>query len=253
MFNPVRWFFSINKKCFRAIAKIFPNTKFSLDECYREQVKKYLADGCTVLDVGGGRKWQFQDERKNFTGLHVIALDPSEAQLSYNHDADEKILFAMGTNERAPLDDNSVDLVTSRMVLEHIPNNDFTMREISRILKPGGTFISVMPSKFALFAMINQTMPNWLARKVLFFFMPETKDSCGFKAYYDRTYYPAMNKLLTRYGFSRTEFAFSYSQSGYFGFFVPFAVISLLWDFLMYVFGVKPLSAYLCFTAHKEN
>ena len=253
MFNPVRWFFNINKKCSRAIAKIFPNTKFDIYGCYCEQVKKYLADNFTILDVGGGRRWQFQDERKNFTGLHVIALDPSEEQLSYNHDADQKILFAMGTDKRAPLDDNFVDMVTSHMVLEHITNNDLTIHEISRILKPGGKFISVMPSKFALFAVINQMMPNWLARKILFFFYPEKKEIGKFKAYYDRTYYPAMQKLLNRYGFSKTEFFFSYNQSGYFGFFVPFALISLLWDFLMYSFGVKPLSAYLCFVAHKDN
>ena len=253
MFNPVRWFFNVNKTCSKAIAKIFPNNKHYIDEYYSAQVKKYLADGLTVLDVGGGKRWQFQEERKNFTGIRLIALDPSADQLNANHDADEKILFAMGTDERAPLDDNSIDLVTSHMVLEHISNNNFTMREISRILKPGGTFISVMPSKFALFAMINQMLPSWLARKILFFFMPESKGFCGFRAYYDRTYYPAMQNLLKQYGFNDIEFFFNYSQSGYFSFFVPFALVSLLWDFLMYVFGVKPLCAYICFTAHKDK
>lgn len=237
--------------CFNVISKIFPNTKFNISQEYYRRVSSSLREGYTILDVGGGRHWQFQGERKRFHSLRVIALDPSEEQLSYNHDADEKILFAMGTDERAPIDDNSVDMVTSHMVLEHISNNDYTMREVFRILKPGGKFISAMPNKFALYALINQMMPTWLARKILFFFIPESKGACGFKAYYDRTYYPAMKKLLKQYGFKDIEFAFCYHESGYFAFFLPFGLIALLFDFVMYLFGVKPLCGYFCFTAHK--
>ena len=251
MFNPVRWFFDVNKKCFRAISQIFPNTKFSIDKYYREQVIKSLADGCTVVDVGGGKTWQFQEERTRFKGLKVIAVDISAEELSYNNDADEKIVFAMGTDEHLPIVDNSVDLVTSHMVLEHISNNDLTIREVSRILKSGGKFISVMPNKFALFAIINQILPHKFAQKLLFAINPAAKQSQDFKAYYHKTYYPALYKLLIKHGFTRINFAFTYSQSGYFGFFVPFALVSLMWDFLMYAFGITPLCAYICFTAEK--
>ena len=182
----------------------------------------------------------------------MIALDPSEKELSYNHDVDEKIIFAMGIDARAPLDDNSVDIVTSHMVLEHIPNNNYTMREISRILKPGGKFISAFPCKFAIFAVINQMMPNWLARKILFSIHPETKHGSGFKAYYNKTYYPAMQTLLKQYNFTDIMFAFNYDQSKYFSFFLPFGLIALAWDLLMYIFHVKPLCGYLCFSATKK-
>jgi ubiquinone/menaquinone biosynthesis C-methylase UbiE len=216
-------------------------------------VRRNLADGFTILDVGGGRQWQFRDERKRLGNLKVIALDPSEEQLSYNHDADEKILFAMGTDKRVPIDDESVDLVTSRMVLEHIENNDYTMREVFRVLKPGGKFISVMPNKFALFAVINQLLPHRWAHKILFTLKPEVEGICGFRAYYDRTYYPALKKLLNRYGFTETDFKFFYNQSGYFSFFLPFALISLIWDFMMYIFGIKPMCSYVYFEAVKEK
>lgn len=252
MSNPIRWFINLNKKCSKAIAKIFPNTKCDMGACYHEQITKSLADNYTVLDVGGGRKCQFQEDRLKFKNVHVIALDPSEDELNYNNDVEEKIVFAMGTDQPSPLKDSSIDVVVSHMVLEHIRNNDLTMREVNRILKPGGTFISVMPSKFALFAMINRMLPSWLTNKVLFFFMPEEKGVKGFKAYYDRIYYPAIDKLLTRHGFSSTEYFFSYHQSEYFEAFVPCEIVSLLWDFLMYLFGVKPLCAYICFTAHKD-
>lgn len=256
MFNPIRWFLDVNKKCSSAIAKIFPNTKFdidALDAYYKDQIFTSLADDSTVVDIGGGRRWQFQNQRHKFKNLKVIAVDISAEELSYNHDADEKIVFAMGTDARLPIDDNSVDVVTSQMVLEHIENNDNTVREVSRILKPGGKFISLMPNKFALFSIINQILPHKFARKVLYAILndPSVKEIQGFKAYYNQTYYPALRKLLERYGFTDIKFTLSYNQSDYFGFFVPFALLSLMWDCLMYLFGIKPFCAYISFTAIK--
>ena len=253
MSNLVRLFFDLNKKCFEAIAKIFPQIKNSAWDYHFAQLRDNLSEDFTILDVGGGRSWHLNSERERFRHLRVITVDPSEDQLKHNHDADKKILFAMGTDERLPVEDNSVDIAMSNMVLEHIENNDYTMREIFRVLKPGGKFFSVMPNKFALFAMINQMLPNWLARKILFTFRPETKGSHGFKAYYDRTYYPAMKKLLIKHGFSECEFFFSYHQSFYFAFFLPFGLIALLWDFIMYMFRIKPLCAYLFFAAVKKS
>ncbi len=40
-----------------------------------------------------------------------------------------------------PLPDNSVDIITSLMVLHHVDNPEHYIRELSRILKPGGIFI----------------------------------------------------------------------------------------------------------------
>jgi ubiquinone/menaquinone biosynthesis C-methylase UbiE len=43
--------------------------------------------------------------------------------------------------ERLPFDDDSFDLVVGHAVLHHIPDLDQTMREILRVLKPGGRFV----------------------------------------------------------------------------------------------------------------
>ena len=40
MSNPVRWFIDINKKCFEAVAKLFPNTKISIDKYYTKYVRE---------------------------------------------------------------------------------------------------------------------------------------------------------------------------------------------------------------------
>jgi SAM-dependent methyltransferase len=40
--------------------------------------------------------------------------------------------------ERLPIEDGSVDVVHSNQVIEHLPKTDAFMREIARVLKPGG-------------------------------------------------------------------------------------------------------------------
>lgn len=46
--------------------------------------------------------------------------------------------------DRFPFDDNSFDAVTSTGVLEHLENPFYFVREIRRILKPGGKFLIIV-------------------------------------------------------------------------------------------------------------
>jgi ubiquinone/menaquinone biosynthesis C-methylase UbiE len=45
-----------------------------------------------------------------------------------------------------PIADNSVDIVTAMDVIEHIPDDKAALREISRILKPGGYLLATVPA-----------------------------------------------------------------------------------------------------------
>jgi SAM-dependent methyltransferase len=48
---------------------------------------------------------------------------------------------------KLPLPDNSVDLVVSNTVFEHIPTLENTVQELARILKPAGRIYTVFPLK----------------------------------------------------------------------------------------------------------
>lgn len=45
-----------------------------------------------------------------------------------------------------PLADGSLDLVTAFDVLEHLEDDDACVREVARVLKPGGTFLVAVPA-----------------------------------------------------------------------------------------------------------
>ena len=43
--------------------------------------------------------------------------------------------------EQIPYDDDTFDLVVGHAVLHHIPDVELAMREVLRVLKPGGRFV----------------------------------------------------------------------------------------------------------------
>jgi len=52
-----------------------------------------------------------------------------------------KIVIGLMDGKRVPLGDESQDVVYCVSVLEHIPNCEDTIKEVARILKPGGQFV----------------------------------------------------------------------------------------------------------------
>jgi SAM-dependent methyltransferase len=52
-----------------------------------------------------------------------------------------------GDATRLPFPDATFNTVVSNCVIEHIPDNAATLAEISRVLRPGGTFATTLPSE----------------------------------------------------------------------------------------------------------
>ena len=144
-------FIKFNRNLYNKIARYFPQTSFNIWQYYHQQVKQNIADKYKILDIGGGKNCSFAGERKNFDDITIIALDVSEEELQYNHDVDLKIINDITSGQPIPeIENTSIDLVTSSSVLEHLKNLEAAVTEISRVLKPGGKFISLLPNKFAL-------------------------------------------------------------------------------------------------------
>jgi SAM-dependent methyltransferase len=53
-------------------------------------------------------------------------------------------------NGRLPFEDSTFDLVTNNQVLEHVEDLEAALGEIRRVLKPGGTLLSLFPSRDAI-------------------------------------------------------------------------------------------------------
>jgi hypothetical protein len=78
--------------------------------------------------------------------------------------------------------------------------------------------VHAFPGRYAPFALINQLLPNQIARRLVGYLHPEwlEKDNYGLLAFYDRCYFTVIRDLLARNGFEESNFIFLYYQSIYF-------------------------------------
>ena len=98
-----------------------------------------------ALDFGAGRAAWFEDDdiiyRRDIRTLKgrvkkFIATDVDPVVLE-NNSADECLIMV---DNKVPLPNNSIDIIISDYVLEHIDDADAFSQEVERLLKPGGWF-----------------------------------------------------------------------------------------------------------------
>ena len=122
------------------------NPEFNLDFRKRlraaelDRVIPLLPPGCRVLEVGAGAGWQARE--LNSRGFSVVAID---INTSVYRDVQEWEIIEYD-GRRIPLPDGSIDVVFSSNVLEHVPDVVDFMREMERVLAPGGFMVHVMPT-----------------------------------------------------------------------------------------------------------
>lgn len=114
---------------------------------YPHQLCKYLFDrfkmreGQKLLDVGCGHgdfTYNFKKLKLNVTGLDIS--NPNSDFLK-----DINIKYSNFETEAFPFEDESVDIVFSKSVIEHLNNPTNFLKEIHRVLKKEGIIIIMAP------------------------------------------------------------------------------------------------------------
>jgi len=115
---------------------------------YPQQLANYLFNryglkkGDNFLDIGCGRG----EFLKGFIdcGLNGHAVDQSDAARKYCPEAE--LLISDIENEGIPYPDNFFDVVHSKSVIEHFHYPEKLLKEMYRVLKPGGLAITLCPA-----------------------------------------------------------------------------------------------------------
>ncbi len=113
-----------------------------------------LAPGSKILDVGCGTG--FNMVRLRDQGFDVSGVEPAESMR--RRALDQKLNVIDGDSEQLPFADGTFDAVISVEVIRYLADPLKSIREMCRVLKPGGTaFITAAPA-LALngYALINQ-------------------------------------------------------------------------------------------------
>ena len=135
-----------------------------------EELGYTFTEGLDVLDVGCGQGidlYQYAEAGARATGSD---LTPRHAELAEAH------LSAMGLDatvvngdaEHLPFEDDSFDRVSSNGVLHHTPDMPAALREIRRVLRPGGEARIIVYNKSSLHYWFNQFLGHGLIQGRLF-------------------------------------------------------------------------------------
>ena len=120
-----------------------PRTDFPFNLAKHIVEKFNLKKNDKILDVGCGRCEVLTAFGQ--LGLDISGIDGSERIRSFAPKNISKLEILDFTKEHFPFEDNTFDVIFTKSVIEHIHDPTHFMKEILRILKPGGIFISLTP------------------------------------------------------------------------------------------------------------
>lgn len=110
-------------------------------------IGRLVPRGLKIADVGTGTGVLAMEMAQ--LGMHVVAVDQSEAMLAAA-DAKREALsdpdrvdLRQGTATDLPIDDGEVDAVLAHMVLHYVPSPRDAIRELARVVRPGGRVVLV--------------------------------------------------------------------------------------------------------------
>lgn len=123
----------------------------------REYVPAFDPGDADVLDIGcgdGGALIAFAELGARCAGIETNRKSIARARIRAEEHG-VSVAFQPASAEALPFDSESFDLVMLDNVLEHVGDREQTLREIHRVLRPGGILYAVTPKPLALYALWN--------------------------------------------------------------------------------------------------
>jgi len=123
----------------------------------RAALEQRLPRGARVLDSGSGPgSWVLQEQRALAAGRIALLI----GQDIYRPDTNALDGFALARSEALPFADGSFDLVLAYNVIEHLPDPPRALREIARVLAPGGVFAFKTPAAHTPLFLLARLLPT---------------------------------------------------------------------------------------------
>jgi SAM-dependent methyltransferase len=203
------------------------------------RVNALIEPDMVIADFGAGRgKGPAEDTvpyRRALQNLRgkcakVIGIDVDRAVLENNH-VDEAILIT--PDERLPLLDESVDIIVSDAVFEHVQHPEVTCGELARILKPGGWLCVRTPNRWGYIGVGTNLVPNRYHDAWLRVLQPQKQE---------RDTFPTTYKLNTKRALRKyfPPSLFAHYVYGYFAEPAYFSNWKVAWAIMLAVFRITP-------------
>ncbi|MBS2019078.1 MAG: class I SAM-dependent methyltransferase [Deltaproteobacteria bacterium] len=119
-----------------------------------------------VLNVGSGPFLELAQLPRTGARFTLCDIDPRAIETAEDlHGARIGKAVTIAPNEPLPLPDAAFDLVVSMDVIEHVPDPRPWIRDISRVIKPGGALYLTTPNYgFSTLGLLERTVLEAVAR-----------------------------------------------------------------------------------------
>jgi len=121
---------------------------------FRDCILRYLRNGDIIVDAGCGNGSQYKYDLKNMA-KEIIGVDTCD-DIEQNDNVTRRLKNSI---DNISLSDESVDIIISRYVFEHIKEPEKVLKEFKRILKPDGKII-LTPNRFNYVYLISSMTPQ---------------------------------------------------------------------------------------------
>ncbi len=134
-----------------------------------EMVEARIPPRSKILDVGCGTGHLAAELTQR--GYEVWGVDLSQEMVRYAREHYDPDRFRVGDIERIPFPDNTFDALMCLGVMEYLSSDEPALREMRRVLKPGGRAVITTPSSVCPFYYMDRAFVKvrFLARPVVRF------------------------------------------------------------------------------------
>lgn len=119
----------------------------TIEHLHRYAIAQTLAKDKKVLDIACGEGYgsnHIAKFAKEVKGVDISDIDISKAIDKYKKD---NLEFVVGSILDIPFGDKTFDMIVSYETLEHLAEHEVILKEVNRVLKPGGLLIISTPNK----------------------------------------------------------------------------------------------------------
>ncbi|MEM6527141.1 MAG: methyltransferase domain-containing protein [Chloroflexota bacterium] len=144
--------------------RIKPGHRMGLD-VYRDMLATHITPQTRVLDVGCGPAGLVSEYRH-----HAAFVAGTDRYLTNFTEFDGQFgitTLAEGDMDALPFEDESFNLVTCSWVLEHLANPVDCMREVARVLAPGGCFMYITPNALNYVVWLRRLVPQLASKRIV--------------------------------------------------------------------------------------
>lgn len=158
------------------------------EDAYRNLLMDLVTPNTNWLDLGCGwrllREWLPRGEADQLElsrrARCIVGIDAVAADVEQNPYVHTKVV---GDLFNLPFEDCTFELATAQMVVEHLEHPVPFLREVRRVLKPGGVFVFLTPNYLNYQVLTAALIPDVLKKRIIWY-LEQREETDVFKTYY---------------------------------------------------------------------